>query len=292
MNTSKQINAMIVLMALLLIGVGIYTLWDPFRADAEVDRTKEAIARRAGKTFSKNCAQCHGEAGEGRIGPALAPAARKASGLLDFSDPDRRSEFAPFVRNTITCGRIGKIMPAWAVEQGGSLNAEQIRQLVILITENPGGNAWEKVGEISREEHKDNPLPSVEDILKSNPTITGAANSVCGQPPLSASSPTPTPTPPPVSTSLTQNATDNKFGDTAFAVPANQQVTLTFNNRGQAVHNFHVLNVKDKDGKDVDTTLINAGQSRTITFTFDKTGAYNFQCDVHPQDMKGILFVQ
>jgi plastocyanin len=39
------------------------------------------------------------------------------------------------VTNTITCGRVGTPMPPWAQEHGGPLSDEQIRQLVVLISE-------------------------------------------------------------------------------------------------------------------------------------------------------------
>jgi plastocyanin len=38
------------------------------------------------------------------------------------------------IRNTISCGRVGTAMPAWAQDQGGPLSEEQIQQLIILIT--------------------------------------------------------------------------------------------------------------------------------------------------------------
>jgi hypothetical protein len=38
------------------------------------------------------------------------------------------------ITNTITCGRVGTAMPAWAQEHGGPLSEEQIRQLKVLIT--------------------------------------------------------------------------------------------------------------------------------------------------------------
>jgi plastocyanin/mono/diheme cytochrome c family protein len=38
------------------------------------------------------------------------------------------------ITNTITCGRVGTAMPAWAQDQGGPLSDEQIRQLMVLIT--------------------------------------------------------------------------------------------------------------------------------------------------------------
>ena len=73
---------------------------------------------------------------------------------------------------------------------------------------------------------------------------------------------------------------------------AGQPVELTLTNNGQAIHNWHLLNVKDKDGKDILTPLVNPGQSATIDFTIATPGAYHFQCDVHPTEMTGTLVVQ
>ena len=87
-------------------------------------------------------------------------------------------------------------------------------------------------------------------------------------------------------------ATDNKFDPTKLTVPANQPVTVTLQNKGQAIHNWHVLNVNDATGTEVATQLLPAGQSETITFTLAVPGTYDFQCDTHPAEMKGSLTVQ
>lgn len=86
--------------------------------------------------------------------------------------------------------------------------------------------------------------------------------------------------------------TDNKFNPAAVTVKANEEVTLNFENKGSAVHNWHVLNVKAKDGKDITTQLIPGGQRETVRFTIDRPGTYDVQCDVHPTDMRGQLTVQ
>ncbi len=44
------------------------------------------------------------------------------------------NEKIDLITNTITCGRVGTAMPAWAKTQGGPLSDEQIRQLMTLIT--------------------------------------------------------------------------------------------------------------------------------------------------------------
>jgi plastocyanin len=51
--------------------------------------------------------------------------------------------------NTITCGRVGTAMPAWAQSQNGPLSDEQIRQLTVLITT----GHWDVVAEeVDRED--------------------------------------------------------------------------------------------------------------------------------------------
>ena len=86
--------------------------------------------------------------------------------------------------------------------------------------------------------------------------------------------------------------TDNKFSPENVPVKTNQEVTIPADNRGEAVHNWHVLNVKDKNGKDIATQLLPAAKSETVKFTIDKSGTYDIQCDVHPADMRGKLNVQ
>ena len=91
---------------------------------------------------------------------------------------------------------------------------------------------------------------------------------------------------------LTEIATDNKYSQTTFTVKANQDVALTLKNQGQAVHNWHLLDVMDANGKEIKGSLLDPGKSETIDFTIAKPGTYHFQCDVHPADMKGTLVVQ
>jgi mono/diheme cytochrome c family protein len=50
-------------------------------------------------------------------------------------DDTSASGLKKHITNTISCGRVGTAMPAWAQSQGGTLSDEQIRQLVTLITE-------------------------------------------------------------------------------------------------------------------------------------------------------------
>lgn len=141
MNTGKQINAMVVVLFLTLIAVGIYAIWDPFRAESKEDDQLELTVERAARTFTQNCRLCHGDAGQGGAGNSgrLSGAAQLdrpelrgiASGSFDLAT--FKKEFK-LVSDTIMCGRVGSQMPVWGATEGGTLNEEQIRQLAVLIT--------------------------------------------------------------------------------------------------------------------------------------------------------------
>ncbi len=91
---------------------------------------------------------------------------------------------------------------------------------------------------------------------------------------------------------LTEIATDNKYSQTQFTVKADQDIALTLKNQGSAVHNWHLLDAMDVNGKEIKGALLDPGKSETIDFVISKPGTYHFQCDVHPADMKGTLVVQ
>ena len=134
MNTSKQINMMIGLMFVTLVGVFLYFIWDDVRAGDAEQRQIVVNAERGGELFSLNCRSCHGLSGRGPLENTLLP------GMPLNVDSNRPDEFGELINrqsrmlDTIRCGRVGTLMPAWAEDQGGALNDFQIKQLVALIT--------------------------------------------------------------------------------------------------------------------------------------------------------------
>ena len=146
MNTSKQVNVMIGLMFLVLIGTFLYFIWDNVRADDAEQRQLVQNAERGGKLFSLNCRSCHGLNGLGSLENTLLPglplnleANRPMMADPDdpgktVPDPGKLMEIQSRFRDTIRCGRLGTLMPAWAEDQGGPLNDFQIDQLIALIT--------------------------------------------------------------------------------------------------------------------------------------------------------------
>ncbi len=157
MNTSKQINVMVLLVFLAVIVTGAYTLWDPSRAEKAQDKQLESTVRRGAYLFSQNCRVCHGDAGEGgqassrlRAAPALNRADLQGTDAAGLRDDAEYANDYKFVYYTITCGRVGKVMPAWAQSQGGPLNEEQIKQLTTFIL-NGAGAPQEGAGDATAE---------------------------------------------------------------------------------------------------------------------------------------------
>ena len=149
MNTGKQINAMVIALFLTVIAIGAYTIWDPFRSDSAADEQIEMAAERGATTFALNCRLCHGDRGKGgALGGRLPQAPALDQDFLRGFEQGALSEEAlkevmQLVTDTITCGRVGTFMPIWGVDQGGTLNEEQIRQLTILITGGGREGFWE-----------------------------------------------------------------------------------------------------------------------------------------------------
>ena len=101
----------------LLIFLLLFILFIPAAAQEGDDQEKLEFGARL---YAENCALCHGEDGEGRVGATLAkdwPSIR----------PDLR------VRETIINGVPGTLMPAWSSAMGGPLNEEEIDALVFYI---------------------------------------------------------------------------------------------------------------------------------------------------------------
>lgn len=99
--------------------------------------------------------------------------------------------------------------------------------------------------------------------------------------------------------------TAQKFETSAFTLPPNTDITLTFDNQNQGVpHNIHFFADTTaatgmtgcKTGCDTPpevSTAVKAGvETEQFTFTTPGPGKYLFHCDVHPTTMKGILTVE
>jgi mono/diheme cytochrome c family protein/uncharacterized cupredoxin-like copper-binding protein len=157
MNTGKQINAMVFLLFALVVSLGAYAIFDPWRADESEAEILEKSVDRGAETFALNCRLCHGDRGQGgadggRLSAAAVLDKPELQGIEDGTfTPETLADDFQLVTDTIMCGRVGTAMPAWAEHQGGTLNEEQIRQLALLITGAHWDLAQEHADEIDAE---------------------------------------------------------------------------------------------------------------------------------------------
>ena len=82
------------------------------------------------------------------------------------------------------------------------------------------------------------------------------------------------------------------FAPDAYVISAGETYTLTMTNQGEAIHNWHILDVRREGGKSIETPLTAPHKSSRTTFAIPRAGTYHFQCDVHPDTMKGTLTVR
>ena len=167
---------MVLLLLLTVLAMGLYWAWDSVRAERAEERQAETAAERGAHVFAQNCRLCHGRTGKGVSENAGFPGIPLNIEPNRPTDPTELKSLQLRLRDTIRCGRAGTIMPSWSLEYGGSLNDEQIRQLVLLITTN-AGNAWEKELKYSDELDAQFELPvspSATDPSQINPGYCGA----------------------------------------------------------------------------------------------------------------------
>ena len=167
MNTSKQVNAMIGLLGLLVIILGAYAINEGSRQVSAREEILERNLVRGSKMFVNNCRTCHGMEGKGSEEGAFAPALHRDSFLIidenseDFEPtPEGEADaLKHFLKTTISCGRTGTPMPTWHELYGGPLSDTKIDQLVTFLT-TPG--AWEVYDEVL-DEYLEEVYPEIHD---------------------------------------------------------------------------------------------------------------------------------
>jgi mono/diheme cytochrome c family protein len=112
----------LVFIALLLVGFIAYRVREPtLRHDAL--RAQTASYTDIGRQlFAANCAQCHGNAA---TGGGSAPTLNSQEFLKGTSDDQ--------IFALVSGGVSGTEMPAWSLDYGGTMTAEQVRQLVTYL---------------------------------------------------------------------------------------------------------------------------------------------------------------
>jgi plastocyanin len=105
-------------------------------------------------------------------------------------------------------------------------------------------------------------------------------------------------TPPPSTGSgggVTLDMTDNAFSQTAITVASGSEVQFTAVNKGKLPHNLRIAPANgDFDSPQSSVTtpeIVNAGKTGTLTWKAAAPGTYKFRCDIHPEQMTGVITV-
>jgi mono/diheme cytochrome c family protein len=109
----------------ILITFQLYLLREPGRLQSDAEHDLQESVDAGESIYAEHCSTCHGDQGQGGIGPALN------SKVLLSSVGDYQ------LFSLTRTGVPGTAMPAWAQIFGGPLTDEQVRQLVAFV------RAWE-----------------------------------------------------------------------------------------------------------------------------------------------------
>jgi LysM repeat protein len=132
LNTQKQIFLIVALFFIFIGGCAAYSAIDlPVRSPDQTDWTRDQSLERGALLFANNCRTCHGNKGQGLVGPQLLD---NPNTQFQDQDPLKLAANRALVLRTLSCGRAGTLMPAWLNTNGGSLNAIQLQHLVDFIT--------------------------------------------------------------------------------------------------------------------------------------------------------------
>ncbi len=263
------------------------------RLEAEAAAQQITKVERGYLVYEANCARCHGEQGEGGIGPVL----NRQDKLFDHLNEN-------YIRNVLTvggryvCGDPKSLMPAWAdtAKPPGPLNYRQIDELVAFLL------ATNDQTFIVRDEHlldpKKDPIsgevltfkgwrdPNYQPAPEASPYpdcwkdefASGGGGSAA--PSASASTD-------PSAEVVTISAQNIAFDPTELTAPADAAFTLSFDNQDAGIP--HDVQVKDGSGAVVFKTDVFPGaEKRDYTVPALAAGAYPFVCSVHP-NMTGTL---
>ncbi len=124
-STNRWMVGGAILLALMAAVFPFYRWYEPTQRDDARTAQAEALANEGGSIWQTSCAQCHGNNGEGNIGPAL-----NSKQFLQSATDEQ-------ARTLISVGIPGSQMSAYSLDHGGPLTSEQIKSVVAYI------RAWE-----------------------------------------------------------------------------------------------------------------------------------------------------
>ncbi|MCP3988448.1 MAG: cytochrome c [Actinomycetia bacterium] len=126
----KSTTNVMIIGAVLLFGMALvfpfYRLTEPVNRENAYEEQLKSLASSGESLWSFNCASCHGESGEGGIGPSL-----NAKQFLQSASDSQ-------IELLVAVGVPGSQMGAYSQDFGGPLTSEQIKALAVYI------RSWEE----------------------------------------------------------------------------------------------------------------------------------------------------
>ena len=289
----------VTLVAIFVIGYYFYELGVP-GIDGSSRLTKEVAAQqvtdvqRGAKLYQANCARCHGDAGQGGIGPILNDQAK----LLTHLKP-AYLEAVLSVGGRYVCGNPNSLMLAW-LEPKGPLNYRDVEELIAFLrapstltyttTDKETGETTEKTG------WRDpgyvvpagaTPVPACWSAGLGGGSATPAPS---GAP---AAAPSPGGSQAPggsgATVTLTITAAGIAFDTDTLEVPANTPFRIVFTNNDAGIPHNVAIHKDSPTGPLVWAgDIFNGVETRTYEVPALPAGTYGFVCTVHP-NMTGTL---
>ena len=281
--------------------LGVPTIADSSRLGAETQAQSVTRVENGYNLYQANCARCHGDTGQGGIGPILNDQAKLYTHLN-----------SSYINNVLTaggryvCGNPDSLMPVWAQSNGGPLNYKQIESLIEFIrapntttyvirnpeTREPELDANGKVKTFTGwRDPNYQPPPGATPVpacWSATPKPTAGASTGASAAPSAGASASPSAAP--GGTVLTEVAQSVQFQTTALEAPAGQAFQIAFDNQDAGIP--HNIQISDAGGTLVfEGETINGVAQVTYNVPALTAGVYKFVCKWHP-NMVGELTVK
>ncbi|HSW42366.1 MAG TPA: cupredoxin domain-containing protein [Patescibacteria group bacterium] len=284
----------VTLVTIFILGYYFYELGVPgiessSRLEKEAAAQQVTDVERGYKLYQANCARCHGDTGQGGIGPILNEQAK----LLTHLTPAYLQAVLE-VGGRYVCGDPNSLMLAF-LEPKGPLNYREVEEIIAFIRA-PSTMTFTAVDKETHEETEKTgwrdpgyvrapdatPVPACwKDafVVEATPTPV----------PPNGGHPTPAPPNGGAMVTLAISAQGIAFDTDTLSAPAGVPFRIEFaNNDGGIPHNVEIL----QNGQSVwRGDLFNGVETRTYDVPALAAGTYEFICTVHP-NMRGTLTVE
>ena len=284
----------LVIVALFVIVYYFYELGVPIlkiegRAAAEANLQQVTSVERGYNLYMANCARCHGDNGEGKIGPVLNDQSKLFAHLSE-----QYLENVLTVGGRYVCGDPKSQMPVWADTNGGPLNYVQIEDLIAFIRSDSTKEYVKRSAELNEPiigaDGKVETFKGWRDVtFKPEPSATPVPACYRGD----QGTPAPQATLGPGATILDVTTSGEvKYGVQSLDGPAGTIFGIEFVNSTGLDHD---VDIRAEDGTTVvqDNPITKPSETLTYTINALPAGTYKFICSVHPiPDMTGTLTVK